>query len=593
MLVNKPLVIAGVCLASATFSLRAAAQSTDRVSVASGGIQANAESDGASVSADGRLIAFSSTASNLVAGDTNATEDVFVRDRLLGTTKRVSISSAGAQANGASREPSISPNGRFVVFESSASNLVPNDTNGTIDVFRYDRTLGQIHRFSLAFDGAEPDASCRHPRISAASDGRFVSFESAATNLVAGDANGVVDVFVRDSLLAVTERVSVSTGGTEGDLESHVGSLSADGRQIAFESSATNLVAGDGNGFRDVFVRDRVAATTERVSIATNGAEADADSLRASISGDGNTIAFDGAATNLVPGDTNGLTDVFAHDRLLGTTGRVSVGPGGVQGNGDSVRPVLSADGRQVAFGSQASTLVAGDANGTGDVFLHDRSNGATELASVSTGGTQANASSGPSASISADGSFVAFGSVASDLVPADTNGLRDCFVHDRGIAHPVTPFCFGDGSTLTACPCGNLGGTGLGCDNSSGNGGGLLSGTGTTRPDTIVITAAQMPLNSSLHVYLQGDQLQLDGAVFGDGLLCLSGQILRLAVRSGASSQFPGAGSLSITARSAELGSPIAPGDVRWYQTWYRDAAFGWCPPGVWNITNGLRIDW
>src|SRR5947209_1614213 len=255
-------------------------------------------------------------------------------------------------------------------------------------------------RVSVASDGTEGNDVSLGSALSA--DGRFVAFDSAATDLVAGDTNGVSDVFVHDRQTGTTERVSVASDGAQGNGSSGLvtfafpPALSADGRFVAFVSFATNLVASDTNGATDVFVHDRQTGTTERVSVASDGTEGNAASAGATLSADGRFVAFHSAATNLVAGDTNGTNDVFVHDRQTGTTERVSV-------NGFSAGPALSADGRFVAFHSTATNLVAGDTNGATDVFVHDRQTGTTERVSVASDGTQGNdASSYPA--LSADG---------------------------------------------------------------------------------------------------------------------------------------------------------------------------------------------
>src|SRR5438552_4844963 len=231
-------------------------------------------------------------------------------------------------------------------------------------------------RVSGASGGTEANGASLRSAISAA--GRFVAFDSAATDLVAADTNGVSDVFVHDRQTGATERVSVACGGAQGDGSSGLigfafpPALSADGRFIAFISSATSLVAGDTNGATDVFVHDRQTGTTERVSVASGGTQSNGASLGSALSADGRLVAFQSDATNLVVGDTNGTTDVFVRGRQTGTTARVSVASDGTQANDVSGYPALSADGRFVAFHSKATNLVAGDANGANDVFVHD-----------------------------------------------------------------------------------------------------------------------------------------------------------------------------------------------------------------------------
>jgi len=397
-----------------------------RVSVASSGVQGNGRSCCPSISADGRFVAFASEASNLVPGDTNGAWDVFVYDRQTGEITRVSVASDGAQGNGDSGGPAISADGRFVAFYSSASNLVPGDTNGVEDVFVHDRLTGQTTRVSVASDGAQGNDLSWQPSISA--DGRFVAFASRASNLVPGDTNGTWDVFVHDRLTGQTTRVSVASDGKEGNGFSFLPLISADGRFVAFTSEASNLAPGDTNPWWDVFVHDRLTGQTTMVSVASDGTPGNGASIGTSISGDGRFVAFSSSASNLAPGDTNGVIDVFVHDRLTGETTRVSVASDGAQGNASSDGGVLSGDGRFVVFFSASSNLAPGDTNAAMDVFLHDRQTGQTTRVSVASDGAQGNADSS-GAAISADGRFVVFTSEASNLVPGDTNGTWDIFV--------------------------------------------------------------------------------------------------------------------------------------------------------------------
>ncbi len=409
------------------------AVTTYRVSLGAGGVQAGDASEESAVSGDGRYVAFESAATTLVAGDTNGTWDVFVRDRLLGTTERVSVATDGAQADADCYSPSISADGRFVAFYSAASNLVDGDSNGTWDVFVRDRLLGTTERASVATGGDQSNGSCSSPAISA--DGHHVAFSSDASNLVDADTNGFVDIFVRDLSSGTTERVSVAADGGQAGGRNQDVSISADGRFVAFTSMATTLVAGDTNGFADIFVRDRQLATTERVDVAADGGQTDAWSGYPSISADGRYVAFQSESDALVVGDTNGVSDVFVRDRKLGTTGRVSLTTAGGQARGDCWTPSISADGRYVAFASNATTLVAGDTNAGTDIFVRDRLAGITERVSVATDGAQGNADSSSASfpAISANGRCVVFDSVATNLVANDTNGEDDVFLADRG----------------------------------------------------------------------------------------------------------------------------------------------------------------
>ncbi len=388
---------------------------TERVSVSGAGIQGNGPAfvEPPAISADGRFVAFTSAASNLAAGDTNnicdndldgvfneSCADIFLRDRQMGVTERISVDSFGTGANRESFSPVISGDGRFVAFYSIASNLVAGDTNDTWDVFVRDRQNGTTQRVSVDSAGNQGNGFSFLPAISG--DGRIVTFESVASNLVPGDNNNSCDndgnnvfadncddIIVHDRQTGVTTRVSVSSGGGQGNSFSANPALSADGRFVAYWSPASNLVAADTNAVADVFVHDRQLGTTERVSVNSSGVEGNDDSggccQTVSLSADGRFVAFHSLASNLVPGDFNNSLDDFVRDRASGLIARVSQDSAGNQGNNHSSSPVLSADGRVVAFDSAASNLVPGDTNdlcdinddglsneNCVDVFVHD-----------------------------------------------------------------------------------------------------------------------------------------------------------------------------------------------------------------------------
>ncbi len=409
---------------------------TFRVSLDSGGIEANDESLDPAVSGDGRFVAFSSEASNLVSGDTNGASDIFVRDRQTNTTSRVAIATGGAQANGPSFAPALSADGRFVAFESFATNLVGADTNGLRDVFVHDRQTTTTTRVSVDSSGAQANGDSYAPSISG--DGRLVAFVSSATNLVAGDTNGVSDIFVRDLQTNTTTRVSVNSGGAQANGNSFGPAISGDGRFIAFVSNATNFVAGDTNGVSDIFVRDLQTNTTTRISVDSGGAQANGNSYDPAISGDGRFIAFASEGDNLVSGDTNNVSDIFVRDAQTSVTSRVSIATGGTQSNGESYFSAISNDGAFVVFASDATNLVANDTNGFRDVFIHNRQTNATFRVSVDSSGLQANDESFL-ATISGDGLVVAFDSDADNLVANDSNVARDVFVNIQRFAPLIT----------------------------------------------------------------------------------------------------------------------------------------------------------
>lgn len=351
------------------------ARITERVSVASDDTQANDLSDGADLSADGRYVVYTSIASNLVPGDTNNASDVFLYDRQTATIERVSVAGDGIQGNDGSFAPKISADGRYVAYLSNASNLVPGDTNGFADIFVFDRETRTTERLPVAGDGAEPNGGTGFPALSA--DGRYVVFSSYASNLVPGDTNDNTDIFVFDRETRTTDRVSVASGDVQSGGRDFIGSasISADGRYVAYASDASDLVPGDTNGnpfeiSADIFVFDRVTRTTERVSVASDGTQANNHSFGPQISADGRYVAFSSAASNLVPDDTNGFPDVFVFDRESHITQRVSVASDGTQVIGYSFEPSISADGQYVAFQSGASDLVPGDTNDNYDIFV-------------------------------------------------------------------------------------------------------------------------------------------------------------------------------------------------------------------------------
>jgi Tol biopolymer transport system component len=434
---------------------------TELVSVRSNGKQGDGISARASapaVNGNGLVVAFDSAATNLVGGDSNGAVDVFVRDRASGRTQRVSVTSKGKEANSGSSGPALSGDGRLVSFASTATNLVPGDTNARTDIFVHDRMTGQTTRVSVAADGTQGDANSIGT-AALSGDGGFVAFASDASNLVPQPASGR-HIYVKDLATGAIQRVSVDSAGNPAiGFVAASPSLSSDGRLVAFASSASNLVPGDTNGAIDVFVHDRATGTTVRASVDSAGSEANGTSLRPDLSGDGRLVTFDSEASNLVVGDTNGFSDVFVHDLLTGATERASVDSAGGEANGQSVGPGIrggsafgariSGDGRLVAFDSIATNLVAGDTNlcqpfyltipgECPDVFVHDRVTGATVRVSVDSAGAQADgASTDPD--ISADGSTTAFFSAATNLVATDTNTCAgfpnpgecpDVFVH-------------------------------------------------------------------------------------------------------------------------------------------------------------------
>jgi len=421
----------GVMLVCAGRGPVALGGTTERVSAASDGTQGNAASASAAISADGRYAAFRSAADNLVPDDTNGETDIFVHDRQTRETTRVSVASNGAESDSGSDSPQLSADGRFVAFSSGSNTFDPRGGRGVFDIFVHDRQTGETTLVSVAADGGS--ASGQSVKAAINGDGRFVGFRSTARNLTtAADLNDAQDIFVRDRQAGQTALASVASDGTQANADSDWPAISGNGRFVAFESEASNLVPGDTNGVEDIFVHDLHTGQTTRVSVASDGTEGNARSEEPSISGDGRFVAFTSYADNLVPGDTNTRPDIFVHDRATGQTTRVNVAPDGAEANRYSWNTTISADGRFVVFDSAATNLVPGDTNEQWDTFVHDRVTGEVIRASVASDGTQADNGVWKNA-ISADGRVVAFQSRATTLVTPDTNPMEDIFVHDRG----------------------------------------------------------------------------------------------------------------------------------------------------------------
>jgi hypothetical protein len=362
------------------------AVTTRIVSLGIGGTPANSHSWEVSISGDGRFIAYSSEASNLVEGDTNGTRDVFRYDRLTGATVRVSISSAGIQANSRSDQPSITYYGEYVAFRSYANNLVPNDMNDPSDIFVRNLQTNTTTLASISSAGVQGNADSYSPAISG--DGRFVAFVTNATNLVSQDTNGLPDVYVHDRLYGPTVLVSAVDGtGNPGNGDSYTPSISYFGAFIAFVSRSTNLDPNhpDTNGSADVFVRNITNDRTKMISVSFTDVPGNADSYTPSISGEGQFVAFASDASNLdLYQDLNGRRDIFLHDTYTGLTRLVSKAFNGASANGNSVAPAMSFYGRHFAFPSRATNLVATDLNNHWDVFAYDRQGETPTFLSVS-----------------------------------------------------------------------------------------------------------------------------------------------------------------------------------------------------------------
>ncbi|WP_019876867.1 TolB family protein [Sporichthya polymorpha] len=392
-----------------------------RVSVDSQGRQGSDDSYAPAISADGRFVAFDSEAPDLIGRDTNRAPDVFVRDRRTGRTTRVSVAGTGTEGNRGSYTPAISGDGRWVAFVSEATNLVPGDTNGDPDVFLHDRRTKRTVRLSVATDGRETTGGTS-PVISR--NGRYVVYNVGTPLRSVGDDSDLAGMFLYDTRTGKRTRLPGVAGVDP--------SISADGRYVAFSSEVRDLVPGDTNHVFDCFVLDRRTGRISRVSVGPKGRQGNGESSGAVISANGRYVAFASTASNLVRGDTNRVDDVFVRDLRAGTTRRVSVRPGGGQADGISGGPVLSASGRYLLFLSAAGNLVRADRGGADfHIYRADLRTGALVRVTSSPTGRPANAESTSFPALSADGRTVAFGSRASNLVRGDTNGRDDIFVRE------------------------------------------------------------------------------------------------------------------------------------------------------------------
>lgn len=438
-----------------------------RLSLSSGQQQANGRCEAASVSDDGRLVAFTSDANNLVSDDANNRSDVFLRDMDTGVLRRISLAEDGGEADNASLNARIADGGRHVVFQSQAGNLVGDDNNRTHDIFIADLGPdGGVTRVSVAAAGGtsgsgaggDPDSWSIEPSVSA--DGRYVAFTSNASNLVSGDNNRVADIFLRDLQEGTTRRVSVGPNGREANGASSQAAMSDDGQYVVYSSVANNLVEEDGdpltrddsNGCADVFLYHVLTGTTTRISRSQEGEQGNNGSLRPTISGDGRIIAYSSQATNLVfvGSDANSTSDILVYDTRAGTTTLGSMGGVATQANNLSDAPSLSDDGRYLAFQSLARNLTSDETNGEWNIFVRDLRLQTTIKASRNAilGDTLVEGSS-TQPMVSGNGQYVVFTSAASNLVSGDNNRVADIFRNlttraDR-VAHDLTPGEGGD----------------------------------------------------------------------------------------------------------------------------------------------------
>lgn len=428
------------------------------------GDQANSDSNywgRPGISADGRFVAFNSYASDIVTDDTNGDWDVFIRDTTTGVTNLAGRASDGTQANSFTYDPSLSADGRYIVYWSPADNLVAGDSNGAADVFRTDTLTGITTRLSLASDGTQANGYSWQAAISA--NGRYIAFASAADNLVSDlahpgttrlldDTNGRQDIFLHDAQTGLTRLVSRRNGDPVADTqptpsatpddESANPSVSADGRFVVYDSFATDIITGERQySTRGVFLYDVVANVTTSVSHNAAGRQALGASRNATISADGKWVVFQSDSKELTADASTGFsTEIYLYEVATRAITRISRTPDGAQGDRFSSTPTISDDGRIIVYASTSTNLVAGDTNGfVSDVFRHDRVTGTTELLSRNADGVQGNADS-YTAGISGNGQAVAFFSEASNLDPADSFTNPDVYWVSFAAAAPPAP---------------------------------------------------------------------------------------------------------------------------------------------------------
>lgn len=398
---------------------------TEALSQSVDGTLGNGRSQNQSMSLDGRYVVFESDADNLVEDDTNGVSDIFLHDRETGEIRRITVNEQGEQANGPSWNTAISHDGMRIAFESSATNLVDIDTNGVTQVYVIATWFNSVELLSVNNAGEAGNGPSANPSLGRV--GVHAYFDSAATNLVNNDINGHRDVFMRDLFTRRTTLVSVTSSGVQGNGDSTNPYVGEHHAAMTFISEASNLVPGDTNGVTDIFFRSSIRQI-ERISISSTGEQANAASTgHAVLSEDLRYVVFASQAMNLTNDTTNGRWNIYLRDRVAGATSLISRGVNGEPANGDSLQPEMGLDGRFIVFSSNADNIVAGDTNGRRDVFLYDTMTNSMDLVSLHTWGQQGNGDS-LNPMVTTDGGFVAYDSVASNLIGDDSNNSADVF---------------------------------------------------------------------------------------------------------------------------------------------------------------------
>ena len=429
----------------ATFTSREVVTTTLAVPLAN---WPNGPAQSVALSADGRWVAFG-------AQGANGYDDLYLYDRTTEALTLVTAAPDGTPSNGWVGAPAMVPDGRYLAFYAWASNLVAGDTNAVQDLFFYDRTTATISRLSVATNGGQANDRTGDsrgdsgPALSA--DGNIVAFHSAASNLTRGNDNGRTDVFVYDRQALSMTLISHGPAGVVGNGDSSHPALSVDGRYVLFASRATNLDPSvpvlQNPGASQIYLYDRNDDSTVLISRGPDGRPGDGESSTPTISGDGRYLVYASSATNLVAGDSNQVADIFLHDRTTGETRRASVSSAGIQANRAAWLPQISLDGRHILYNAAASNLVNGDGNNVADLFVYDQLARHTSRVSVAVRGTwtgqEANGPTEARGAIIPGGRLVAFVSPATNLVtsdpPPDVSGVPGLYLHERTDAPSFT----------------------------------------------------------------------------------------------------------------------------------------------------------
>lgn len=574
------------------------------------------------LSADGRFMVFASAAFNLVPGDTNSKADVFLHDRIAGTTTRVSVGTGGLQSNGESTGGGVSDDGRFVVFQTRATNLVSGGAPGTDNVLRHDRLTGTTVLVNVTHSGAPPNSASRNPSISA--DGARVAFGSPASNLVANDTNAQVDVFVRDLNLGTTWLVSRTAAGALSDGYSDMPVLSGDGQLVAFYTLATNF--GPSTVQARIFLAAATGGVLEQVSVSSTGAWGNANSLGASISHDGQRILFGSLSSNFEPAPAGKLNQ-FLRDRSNGTTRLVPRLANGQAANGTIYAARLSSNGQYLALASTTTDLLPGLSGSTSDVFVvHLATGSALRMTKPLGSAAEPNGSVLTSSGVSDDGQWTGFTTAATNLSLGEPIDL----INDAYLASALTTWyrdadsdAFGDPSVTTqsggtTAPLGfvasrndcddtnpnvNPSATEI-CNGIDDNCDGLidpgvanryctaatsvagcvptLTSSGVASASSasgFVITAAPLPRGKQACLVYSLAPSQSPFAIGSASLICVAVPRVRTGIGSTGGTLATCSGSFSfdwlawMSANPAALGQPLQPGQLIYSQVWYRDS--------------------